>query len=80
MDDNTVLNHINDLADEEHKLYQREAAGETTQEEGARLKQLGVTLDQCWDLLRQRRARRSAGLDPDDAAIRDPNVVERYVG
>ncbi len=47
-------------------------------EEKARLKALEVHLDQLWDLLRQRRARRDAGLDPDGASERDPNVVERY--
>jgi hypothetical protein len=39
---------------------------------------LEVSLDQCWDLLRQRRARRNAGLNPDDATSRDPNIVEHY--
>jgi hypothetical protein len=39
-----------------------------------------VTLDQCWDLLHQRRARRAAGQDPDDASVRDPRTVEGYIG
>lgn len=80
MDDKTVLSHINELADEEHRLFQKEAGGDVTDEERARLKQLGVTLDQYWDLLRQRRARRSAGLDPDDAEVRTEGTVEHYVG
>ena len=79
MDDETVLSHINELADEEHQLFQKEAGEEVSLDERTRLKQIGVTLDQCWDLLRQRRARRSAGLAPDDAEVRDPNVVERYL-
>lgn len=80
MKDKTVLDHINELAAEEHRLFQKEAGGEVTPEERERLKHLAVTLDQCWDLLRQRRARRSAGLDPDGAQIRDEHTVERYIG
>jgi hypothetical protein len=44
------------------------------------LKRLQVTLDQCWDLLRQRRARRAAGQNPDEAQVRDEKIVENYVG
>jgi len=49
-----------------------------TDADRARLRRLEVTLDQCWDLLRQRRARRAAGLDPDDARVRDEKTVEGY--
>ena len=80
MEDKTVLHHINELADEEHALFQKESAGEVTHDERERLKHVGVMLDQCWDLLRQRRARRSAGLDPDEAEVRDEKIVERYTG
>ena len=80
MEDKDVLNQINGLADEEHGLYQRESSGEVTDADRDRLKRIEVTLDQCWDLLRQRRARRSAGLDPDEAQVRDEETVERYVG
>jgi hypothetical protein len=80
MDDKRVLDRINEIAAEEHRLYEKESAGNATHEERQRLKQLAVTLDQCWDLLRQRRARRHAGLNPDDAAVRDENIVERYLG
>jgi Protein of unknown function (DUF2630) len=80
MDDQTLLDRINELAGEEHRLFEKESSGSATTDEQARLKKLAVTLDQCWDLLRQRRARRSAGMNPDDAAIRDENVVERYTG
>jgi Protein of unknown function (DUF2630) len=49
-----------------------------TDADRARLRRLEVTLDQCWDLLRQRRARRAAGLDPDGAQVRDEKTVEGY--
>lgn len=78
MDDNTLLSRINELADEEHQLFQKEASGEASVAERARLGQVEVTLDQCWDLLRQRRARRAAGLNPDDAQARSATVVEKY--
>ena len=80
MDDKDVLDRINELAGEEHQLFQRESSGEATDIERERLSRLGVTLDQCWDLLRQRRAKRSAGLNPDDAEVRDERTVERYLG
>lgn len=80
MDDEKLIAHINDLAREEHQLFELEAGGGGTDEDRERLKRLQVTLDQCWDLLRQRRARRSAGLDPDDAQMRDEKTVEGYTG
>jgi hypothetical protein len=79
MDDQSVLKRINELAKEEHELFALEEKDGASREERERLKQLNVTLDQCWDLLRQRRARRSAGLDPDDAEVRDEKTVEGYV-
>jgi hypothetical protein len=79
MEDVDVLGQINKLAGEEHELFQREAHGEISDAERARLKQLEISLDQCWDLLHQRRARRNAGLDPDDARVRDAQTVENYV-
>ena len=75
--DKTVLHHIQDLADEEHRLYER---GNLTEEEIARLKKINVELDQCWDLLRQRRALREFGRDPDEAEARAASTVERYEG
>ena len=72
MDDAELLAHINDLVAEEQTLV------ETPDHDPKRLNKLEVTLDQCWDLLRQRRARREFGLDPDVAAPRDPNTVENY--
>ncbi len=79
MDDQDVITRINKLADEEHQLFQKESRGEASDADRERLKDLGVSLDQCWDLLHQRRARRSAGLDPDDANVRDESTVEGYV-
>ena len=80
MDDKDVLDRINELAGEEHQLFQRESSGDASDAERERLKRVGVTLDQCWDLLRQRRAKRSAGLNPDDAEVRDERTVEQYLG
>lgn len=80
MEDKQVLDRINELAGEEHRLFDREARGRADEAERRRLRQLEVTLDQCWDLLRQRRARRDAGLDPDDARVRDERTVEGYLG
>ena len=79
MDDQDVIARINELADEEHQLFQKESRGEASDQDRDRLKDLGVSFDQCWDLLHQRRARRSAGLDPDDASVRSEGTVEGYV-
>lgn len=80
MDDEDIIKRINNLANEEHELFTKEAHGVTTAAERDRLKALEVSLDQCWDLLHQRRARRRAGLNPDDATIRDEGTVEGYIG
>ena len=79
MDDQTIIERINDLAHEEHELFGKESRGEVTEPERERLERIQVTLDQCWDLLHQRRARRSAGLDPEEAKLRDEGTVEGYV-
>jgi hypothetical protein len=79
VDDKTVLEWINELAKEEHELFALEARDGASQEEIERLKNVTVTLDRCWDLLRQRRARRAAGLNPDDARVRDERTVEGYL-
>jgi hypothetical protein len=76
--DRDVLESIQELAHEEHELRGREGRGELDDEGLARLQSLEARLDQCWDLLRQRRARRSAGEDPDEASVRDVNTVEHY--
>jgi hypothetical protein len=73
--DQSVLKHIKELADEEHALYEK---GNLSDEERDRLKALNVALDQYWDLLRQRRAKREFGENPDEAEIRRPGIVENY--
>ena len=78
MDDPQIHGTIEQLVTEEHELWQREASGAASDDDRARLQELKVALDQCWDLLRQRRALREAGLDPDTAAARSPDVVEGY--
>ena len=78
MDDPQIHGTIEQLVTEEHELWQREATGVASDDDRARLQELKVSLDQCWDLLRQRRALREAGLDPDTAAARSPDVVEGY--
>ena len=80
MDDQDVITRINQLADEEHTLFQKESRGEASDADRERLKDLGVSLDQCWDLLHQRRARRDAGQNPDEATVRDERTVEGYTG
>jgi len=77
MKDADVLAQINRLADEEQEL-ENGGPGGLTEEEQQRMHEIEVALDQCWDLLRQRRARRKAGLDPDDAEARPAQVVEHY--
>ena len=71
-----LINQIDELVDEEHRL--RSHGGDMTDSDRARLRELEVQLDQCWDLLRQRRARAEFGENPDDAQVRPPNVVEGY--
>lgn len=80
MEDQNIIERINELAKEEHGLWERESRGEANDSDRKRLGQLAVTLDQCWDLLHQRRARRSAGMDPDQAKVREPSTVEGYLG
>jgi hypothetical protein len=78
-DDVDIIKHIDDLVDEEHALEQAHGDGSSlSKDEKARLRDLEVQLDQLWDLLRQRRARRAAGLDPDGAETRDAGTVEGY--
>jgi len=79
MEDQTVIDRINELAHEEHELYQRESDGKPDAAARNRLEQVGVLLDQCWDLLHQRRGLRNAGQDPDQAKVRDAGTVEGYV-
>jgi hypothetical protein len=79
MEDAQVLHRINEIAEEEERLWARaEEEGGLSTEEQARLHELQVHLDQFYDLLAQRRARRSAGLNPDEATVRPAEIVERY--
>ena len=78
MDEEEIVRRINSLVNDEHALERAHAGGGTSPEDVARLKQIEVALDQCWDLLRQRRARRHAGQDPGQAEVRAENVVEGY--
>jgi len=78
MNDPQIHESIEQLVSEEHELWERESSGDASDEDRRRLEQVKVSLDQCWDLLRQRRALRNAGLDPDAAEARPADVVERY--
>lgn len=73
--DRSVLRHIEELVSLEHRL---QAQVSLSEEERTRLKAVEVELDQSWDLLRQRRALRAAGQDPDKAEVRSPDIVEQY--
>jgi len=78
MDDPQIHDSIEQLVSEEHELWERESTGNATDDDRRRLKAVQVSLDQCWDLLRQRRALRNAGLDPESAEARPADIVERY--
>jgi hypothetical protein len=82
MADEKILDRIESLVQEEHALLHREeddaVDDDALAEDRRRLQQVSVELDRCWDLLRQRRARRSAGQDPDGATARDADTVENY--
>ncbi len=76
MDEKDILQRIHALVDEEHKLRD---SGEHTPEQRSRITELEAHLDQCWDLLRQRRAKRQYGEDPEEAEARPPSEVENYL-
>jgi uncharacterized protein len=78
MDDHDLVGRIGRLVDEEHDLEKHLTSGGPSEEDRERLRQLEVQLDQCWDLLRQRRGRRDAGEDPDRATARPESTVEGY--
>jgi hypothetical protein len=78
MEDRSILDRIGELVAKEHALEQRHVGEGLDEQDAAELRGLEVALDQCWDLLRQRRARRSAGLDPDEAEVRPAPTVEGY--
>jgi len=80
-DDIDIQQRIKGLIDEEHSLRARLSDGEiSVEEENQRLRSVEAELDQCWDLLRQRRARREYGEDPGGARVRDAATVENYRG
>ncbi|HZA18491.1 MAG: DUF2630 family protein [Actinomycetota bacterium] len=79
-DEGDLLGRIRELVNAEHDLRERRGRDElSSDEERSQLAALEVQLDQCWDLLRQRRARAAAGLDPDEAQVRPPDEVEGYL-
>lgn len=80
MDDKSVIQQIDKLAREEHELFERESHGKATGADQQRMQQLETLLDQCWDLLRQRSAKREFGQDPNEAKVRDPKTVKGYIG
>jgi hypothetical protein len=78
MDDSEIVRRVNELADEEHRLERDHAGDGLGEDEATRLREIEVALDQCWDLLRQRRARRAVGQDPEGARVRPAPTVEGY--
>ncbi len=78
MDDTDIVRRISKLSEEEHGLERAHEGEELSGQELDRLHEIEVALDQCWDLLRQRRARRNAGQDPDDVEVRPESIVEGY--
>jgi len=78
VNDPQIHQSIEQLVAEEHELWERESSGNATDDDRRRMQAVQVSLDQCWDLLRQRRALRDAGLDPNTAEERPPDVVEGY--
>ena len=78
MDDQEVLGRIASLVEEEDKLHERAVGEGLSGDEHQRIEQIDEALDQCWDLLRQRRALRDAGRNPDEAHVRGADTVEHY--
>jgi hypothetical protein len=83
MSDESIAARIEGLVTEEHELRDREQTdrpdADAVEGDSERLRAVEVELDRCWDLLRQRRALREAGGDPDQAEARDAGTVERYL-
>jgi uncharacterized protein DUF2630 len=76
MDDESIHDTIKRLVDEEHTIW---SGGASSDDDRARLRMLNTSLDQCWDLLRQRQALRDAGENPDAARSRPVDEVESYL-
>ncbi|HET8989558.1 MAG TPA: DUF2630 family protein [Acidimicrobiales bacterium] len=79
MNDGTIFEQIERLSAEELSLEEAHPGRAMSEAERTRLREIEVQLDQCYDLLRQRRARRAAGLDPDEATVRSATTVEGYL-
>ena len=79
MDDTQIHGTIEELVAEEHELWKREEQGGASDADRRRLDEVKIALDRCWDLLRQRRALRESGLDPDAAGARSQETVEGYL-
>jgi Protein of unknown function (DUF2630) len=79
MDDREITARISQLIEQEHQLERAHVGQRLSEPELQRLRSVEVALDECWDLLRQRRARRAAGLDPDGATHRGAGTVETYL-
>lgn len=79
MQDQDILKQIQTLVSEEHSLLKMEEEGKLAGDQHKRVRSIEIQLDQCWDLLRQRRASRHAGRNPDTAEVRDPSTVEHYL-
>jgi uncharacterized protein DUF2630 len=77
VDEKDILGQISSLVDEEHQL--RGSSGQHTDDQRARLSEVEAHLDQCWDLLRQWRAKRQYGENPDEAQARPEPEVENYL-
>ncbi len=73
--DQSILDHIQQLVSEEHRIYAQSSRSDAEQDRAAKSE---IELDQCWDLLRQRRALRETGHNPNEAQVRPAEVVERY--
>ena len=78
MDEGRIHGRIEQRVAEEHELWERESTGQATDADRQRLRAIEVSLDQCWDFLRQRRALRESGRNPEAAELRPPDVVEHY--
>jgi hypothetical protein len=78
MDDARIHDTIEELVAEEHRLWDAQAAGGATEADRRRLDEVKISLDRCWDLLRQRRALEEFGMDPEAARARTEETVEGY--
>ena len=78
MEDSDIYKHVERLVNEEHEILELSAQGGLDDEQRKRMQQIEKYLDQCWDLLRQRRAKRVAGLEPGDARLNDPAIAEYF--